>query len=127
MKKLIFFLVSMALAFGLNSCEDQTIRSSKISGMYKTNGTNMSNYTLANVYNFKNSNTVEFLIIHSKCSNGEVTVPGHSGWYYYPNQTHTYSYYIDGNKIYIPLDGAILTIVNDRTLVKDGGSTFYKW
>ena len=94
--------------------------------MYKTEevSTPSGDY-FANVYNFINNNTVEFIIIHSVGGSGNSTVPGHSDWYYYNKSTYTF--YIEDNKIYIPLDGTILTIVDNRTLVKDGGPTFYKW
>lgn len=125
MKKYLLFIVATLTLLSICSCNKQETKGSKISGMYKTEGVSISSMNFANVYNFINYNTVEFFVIYSVGGSGYSTVPGHSDWYY--NHKSTYTYYIEDNKIYIPLDGTILTIVDNRKLVKDGGPTFYKW
>jgi len=76
------------------------------------------------VYEFINHNTCHFCLgimdDYSHLRGGASNAcKHHSGWYHCNASCQTLTYYVLDNKIYIA-DGAILTIVDDNTLIVDG-------
>lgn len=131
MDKLLKYLMLMVIAtFSLTfvSCGDDD--DTKLSGLYVDESYQWSN--TAHAYYFQNKNTVLFIPFAHKGSTPDDEFYGrpireieNTGWYEVEGHpTVTYTYSIKDNKVFIPMDGVILTI-SDGRLYQEGSSSFF--
>ena len=132
-KTLLFLSMIVIAVVGLTACGDDdepADGSHGLSGWYASQlPSKGSDDWGGRAYNFINGNTVEYYPTISgspRWTGNSEALPGPmSGYYIQQGIRESYTYEIRDNKVYIPLQGTILTI-NGNTLTRDGGGVFTK-
>ena len=130
-KVLLLFTVVLVAMVGFTSCSDDE-PSGALSGWYAADlPSKGSDDYFGSAYHFINGNTVE----HYPTIAGTPRWTGYfssqalpspmNGYYIQADMYQTYTYSVIDNKVYIPSQGAILTI-SGNSLIKDGGRTYRK-
>jgi len=131
-KTLRLMSLALIMATGLISCSDDDPKNS-LSGWYAAYlpDKGSDDYT-GQAYHFINSNTVEYYptISGSPRWTGyfrseELSGPMR-GYYFQEGCSQTYTYELIDNKVYIPMQGTILTISGKDLVREGGGSRFTK-
>lgn len=125
LRYLVTLIIGLAATMNLPSCSKDAIVNinNSIEGMWK------GSYN--RVIEFSGSNTVFYYGNVTEDPNAwskkkTEPVPGHNGWYYLPANKRTYTYVMEGNKIFTTY-GDILTYDEGRLLI-DGYSDYYtRW
>lgn len=126
-RTLLLLSVALLATICLSSCSDDP--SGKLSGWYAAQlpSKGSSDYT-GKAYNFVSDNTVYYYNFVSGSSYwggmSEALSGPMSGYYIQAGCHETYTYELIDNKVYIPMQGVILT-VDGKSLYKDGSSTVY--
>ena len=129
MKKLLFIFTAILISvIGLTSCSNDE-PSGGLSGWYASQlpAKGSSDYG-GRAYRFVNKNTVEYyptIAGTPRWDFSEQLSGSMKGYYIQQGVSYSYTYQMDGNKVYIPMQGVILTI-SGNSLIKDGGGTFTK-
>lgn len=126
-KERLFSLYALMMAAMLVICVTSCSNDdSKVSGLYYYE--QWGGYR--GVYNFVNGNTVETYgdvsTDRNMYGNRTAAFPLKSGWYYLPDNKHTYGYTIVEDKILIGYD-IVLTISGNTLIHDDWGVVLYKW
>ena len=134
MKKLLSLLLFVSALLTFSSCGDDEPKGG-ISGVYYTNlpgKDGPSHDWTGKVYNFVNDNTVvyynyvaDFAYWTGYSSSESLSSIGLSGYYCQQGCGVSYTYNIIDNKVYIPMQGVILTI-DGKNLRQDGSSSVWK-
>lgn len=128
-KVLLLFTVVLVAMVGFTSCSDDE-PSGALSGWYAAQlpSIGSSDYS-GKAYNFVSGNTVYYYnyISGSRYWSGmsEALTGPMSGYYIQSGCHETYTYEVIDNKVYIPMQGVILTI-DGNTLRRDGSSMTYR-
>ena len=127
MKKTIKLMsIGMIMAMCLISCN----KDEGLSGWYARNlPVKGSREAGGWAYHFINSNTVEyyFAIAGSRLPGCPEELPSPmNGYYIDSNDMWTYTYEVKDNKVYIPMQGVLLTISGNKLLPDGGGGNYIK-
>lgn len=127
-KVLMLFTVVLVAMAGFTSCSDDDDKGG-LSGWYAAQlpSKGSSDYT-GKAYNFVSGNTVYYYNYISGTSYwsgmSEALTGPMSGYYVQSGCNETYTYEIIDNKVYIPMQGVILTI-DGNSLRRDGSSLVF--
>lgn len=128
MKKTLFFLSLVIMSIvGLSSCGDDSPSGGGLKGWYAAElPSKGSDDWGGKAYHFTNKNTCIYYSMISgspRWTGFSESLPSPlSGYYVQSGCGETYTYEVIDNKVYIPMQGVILTI-DGKTLSKDGSGT----
>ncbi|MCM1070162.1 MAG: hypothetical protein NC210_01260 [[Clostridium] fimetarium] len=129
MKRIFALMLILAAMFTMVSCgdDDDDDKASALSGWYVADlpPKGSSDYTGMGYY-FQNKNTLVYYNYISGQPRWTYSeqLKGLSGYYAQQGGGETYTYSVSGNKVYVPMQGRILTI-DGKTLRLDGSSVVY--
>lgn len=91
-----------------------------------------AHYYRPNVIIFENDNTVVYYgraydTYSSTAMFEMVSLPGHSGWYYYEPSKKIYTYSVYDNKVYVPSAGDIYTIEGGSLYLEGTNDAITRW